>query len=51
MPPTFPRQIANTSLHVTQLGMGTASLGDMHATTPEAQASATIEAAHAAGIG
>ncbi len=45
------RQIANTPLQVTQLGMGGASLGDMHATIPEAQASTTIEAAHAAGIG
>jgi D-threo-aldose 1-dehydrogenase len=51
MNPHLPRQIANTSLHVTQLGMGGASLGDMHAAIPEAQASATIEAAHAAGIG
>ncbi len=49
--PHLPRQIASTPLRVTQLGMGTASLGDMHAVIPEAQASATIEAAHAAGIG
>ena len=51
MNPHLPRQIANTALHVTQLGMGGASLGDMHAAIPEAQASVTIEAAHAAGIG
>jgi D-threo-aldose 1-dehydrogenase len=51
MNPFLPRQIAATSLRVTQLGMGGASLGDMHAAIPEAQASATIEAAQAAGIG
>ena len=31
--------------------MGGASLGDMRESIPEAQATATIEAAHAAGIG
>ena len=51
MNPHLPRQIAATSLHVTQLGMGGASLGDMHAVTPKAQATAAIEAAHTAGIG
>ncbi len=51
MDPFVRRQIAATSLEVTQLGMGGASLGDMRETIPEAQASATIEAAHAAGIG
>jgi D-threo-aldose 1-dehydrogenase len=45
------RQIGKTSLEVTQLGMGGASLGDMREAIPEAQAAATLEAAHAAGIG
>jgi D-threo-aldose 1-dehydrogenase len=45
------RPIGKTSLSVTQLGMGGASLGDMRESLPEAQAAATIEAAHAAGIG
>jgi D-threo-aldose 1-dehydrogenase len=36
---------------VTRLGMGGASLGDMRAAISEAQASGTIEAAHAAGVG
>ncbi len=38
-------------MHVTQLGLGGASLGDMRETIAEAQAGATIDAAHAAGIG
>jgi D-threo-aldose 1-dehydrogenase len=45
------RQVGRTGLRVTQLGFGTATLGDIRATVPEAQASATIEAAWAAGIG
>jgi D-threo-aldose 1-dehydrogenase len=51
MDPFLRRRIANTSFSVTQLGMGGASLGDMRESLPEAQACATIEAAHAAGIG
>jgi D-threo-aldose 1-dehydrogenase len=51
MDPYLRRRIAKTALEVTQLGMGGASLGDMHENLPEAQAAATIEAAHAAGIG
>jgi D-threo-aldose 1-dehydrogenase len=51
MDPFQRRQIAATPLAVTQLGLGGASLGDMRQAIPEAQASATIEAAHAAGIG
>jgi D-threo-aldose 1-dehydrogenase len=43
--------VGATRLAVTRLGMGGASLGDMHAIIPEAQAVATLEAAHAAGIG
>jgi D-threo-aldose 1-dehydrogenase len=46
-----PRQVGRTDLRVTQLGFGTATLGDIRATVSEAQASATIEAAWAAGIG
>ena len=51
MDPFLRRRIGKTSLEVTQLGMGGASLGDMRESIPEAQATATIEAAHAAGIG
>ena len=51
MDPFLRRRVGKTSLEVTQLGMGGASLGDMRESIPEAQATATIEAAHAAGIG
>jgi D-threo-aldose 1-dehydrogenase len=51
MDPFLRRRIAATSFSVTQLGMGGASLGDMREILPEAQATATLEAAHAAGIG
>jgi D-threo-aldose 1-dehydrogenase len=51
MDPFLRRRIGKTTLEVTQLGMGGASLGDMRETIPEAQATATLEAAHAAGIG
>ena len=51
MDPYLRRRVGKTSLEVTQLGMGGASLGDMRESIPESQASATIEAAHAAGIG
>jgi D-threo-aldose 1-dehydrogenase len=51
MDPFLRRPIATTSLQVTQLGLGGATLGDMRQSISEAQASATIEAAHAAGIG
>jgi D-threo-aldose 1-dehydrogenase len=51
MDPFLRRRIGKTSLEVTQLGMGGASLGDMREVVSEAQASAAIEAAHAAGIG
>jgi D-threo-aldose 1-dehydrogenase len=51
MDPFLRRRIGNTSLEVTQLGMGGASLGDMRESIPEAQATAALEAAHAAGIG
>jgi D-threo-aldose 1-dehydrogenase len=51
MDPFARRRIGQTRFEVGQLGMGGASLGDMREAIPEAQASATIEAAHAAGIG
>src|SRR5215510_10438183 len=51
MDPFLSRPIGTTSLHVTQLGLGGATLGDMRESISEAEASATIEAAHAAGIG
>src|SRR5580765_8260473 len=51
MDPFRRRPIGATSLKLTQLGLGGASLGDMRETIAEAQASAAIEAAHAAGIG
>lgn len=43
--------LGRTALAVPRLGFGGASLGDMRAVIPEAQASATIEAAHGAGVG
>lgn len=49
--PFLRRRIGTTSFYVTQLGMGGASLGDMREVLPEAQAAATLEAAHAGGIG
>ncbi len=39
------RQVGPTDLKVTQLGFGTATLGDMRSTVSEAHVSATIEAA------
>jgi D-threo-aldose 1-dehydrogenase len=50
MDPFKRRRIAKTSFEVTQLGMGGASLGDARDSIPEAQAAATLEAAHVAGI-
>jgi D-threo-aldose 1-dehydrogenase len=51
MDPFQRRRVGNTAFRVPQLGMGGASLGDMRESLPEAVAAATIEAAHAAGIG
>jgi D-threo-aldose 1-dehydrogenase len=51
MDPLLRRQVGKTSFEVTQLGMGGASLGDMRESIPETQATATLETAHAAGIG
>jgi D-threo-aldose 1-dehydrogenase len=50
MDPFQKHRVGATPLFLPRLGMGGASLGDMHASIPEAQAEATIEAAHAAGI-
>jgi D-threo-aldose 1-dehydrogenase len=50
MDPFRRRRVGITAFEVTQLGMGGASLGDMRESIPEAQAAATVEAAHAAGI-
>jgi D-threo-aldose 1-dehydrogenase len=51
MDPFLRRRVANTDFMVTQLGMGGASLGDAREIYPEPQAEATLEAAHASGIG
>jgi len=51
MDPFLSRPIGTTALRVTQLGFGGATLGDMRESISEAQASTTIETAHAAGIG
>lgn len=45
------RQVGRTALQVSQLGFGTATLGDIRARVSEAQATATIEAGWSAGIG
>lgn len=45
------RRVGTTSLLLPAVGMGGASLGDMHAAITETQAQATIETAYAAGIG
>ena len=51
MDPFLRRHVGKTRLKVPQLGMGGASLGDMRQSISEAQATATLEAAHAAGVG
>jgi len=51
MDPFLRRRVGKTRLKVPQLGMGGASLGDMRQSISEAQATATLEAAHAAGVG
>jgi D-threo-aldose 1-dehydrogenase len=51
MDPFLRRHVGKTRLKLPQLGMGGASLGDMRQSIPEAQATATLEAAHAAGVG
>jgi D-threo-aldose 1-dehydrogenase len=51
MDPFRKRRVGQTAFEVTQLGMGGASLGDAREIYPEPQAEATLEAAHASGIG
>lgn len=50
MDPFLRRRVAKTTFEVTQLGMGGASLGDAREIYPEAQAEATLESGHVAGI-
>jgi D-threo-aldose 1-dehydrogenase len=45
------RRLGRSTLEVTQLGFGGASLGDAYEVLPEAQAEGALEAAFAAGIG
>ena len=51
MDPFATRAIGRTGLHVTQLGCGGATLGDIREVIPESQADVTLEGAYAAGIG
>jgi D-threo-aldose 1-dehydrogenase len=51
MDPFLTRTVGTTSFEVTLLGMGGASLGDARESIPEPQAEATLDAAHASGIG
>jgi D-threo-aldose 1-dehydrogenase len=51
MDPFLKRKVGRTAFEVTQLGMGGASLGDARESIPEPQAEATLDAAHAGGIG
>ena len=50
MNPFERRPLGKTSLRVTALGFGSATLGDNHGPIPEEQADATVEAAHGQGI-
>ncbi len=50
MNPHEKHRVGKTGFQVPRLGMGGASLGDMHKVLPEDQARQTIEAAHDAGI-
>lgn len=50
MDPYLRRRVGKTTFEVTQLGFGGATMGDAREIVPEAQASATIEAAHVSGI-
>lgn len=51
MDPLAKSRIGTTSLEVTRLGFGGATLGDARETLDESRAAATIEAAYAAGVG
>jgi D-threo-aldose 1-dehydrogenase len=44
------RQIGRTQLHVSELGLGTASLGNLYNVVSDEEARATLVAARAAGI-
>jgi D-threo-aldose 1-dehydrogenase len=48
--PLAKRPLGKSGVAVTQLGFGGAPLGDFSALLPEAEAIATVEAAHAAGL-
>ena len=50
MDPTATRPLGRTGVELTQLGFGTAPLGDLFVTLSEAEAEATIASAWAAGI-
>ena len=50
MNPLEIRQLGTTSLKVTALGLGGATLGDIQAAIPESQADATVEAAFESGV-
>jgi D-threo-aldose 1-dehydrogenase len=50
MDPTARRQLGRTGLELTQLGMGTAPLGDLWERIPEEQAQATFAAAWREGV-
>ena len=50
MNPLELRQLGTTSLKVTALGLGGATLGDIQAAIPESQADATVEAAFESGV-
>jgi len=50
MDPFARRQLGQTTLHVTPLGCGGATLGDIRERIPEAQSDGTLEAAYDAGV-
>ena len=50
MDPFARRRLGQTSLALTPLGCGSATLGDAREVIPEAQSDATLDAAYAAGI-
>jgi D-threo-aldose 1-dehydrogenase len=50
MDPTARRQLGRTGLALTQLGMGTAPLGDLWERIPEERAQATVAAAWQSGV-
>src|SRR5437764_13631898 len=50
MDPLARSRLGRSGLQVTRLGFGGATLGDLREVIDEQQASATIEAAHAAGV-